>query len=147
MARSLRDDVAAVNEIHSQIGSRTRQRQALEHALHDLAPRSFDAQELLRAARRYRPRLGLATVYRALAAWRQRGGVREVADMPGQYVVCERPSRHHHHVVCVSCGRTRETSVCAERAAARALRRAYGFLMRRHRVEYLGLCAECGVRR
>lgn len=135
-----------MNEIHSQIGLRTRQREALERALHDLADRSFGAQELLRAARRRKPGLGLATVYRALAAWRKRGGVREMADMPGRYVACERPARHHHHVVCVACGRTRETSVCAERAAARTLRRAYGFVMRQHRVEYLGLCAECGRR-
>lgn len=126
---------------------RTRQREALERALHDFAGRTFDARELLRAACRYQPSLGLATVYRALARWRERSGVREVADLDGRYVACERPQRHHHHVVCVSCGRTRETAVCAERAATRALRRAYGFTVRRHTVEYLGVCADCGRRR
>lgn len=134
-----------MNEIHSQLAPRTRQGDALERGLHELGARSFDATELLARARRHSPGLGLATVYRAIARWRESGGVREIPDLPGRYVACERPTRHHHHVVCVSCGRARETTVCPERAAARALRRAHGFIMQAHTAEYVGLCGECGA--
>lgn len=135
-----------MNEIHSQLGPRTRQRDALGRALHDLAGTAFDAQGLFRAARRLSPRIGLATVYRALASWRVAGAVREIPDLPGRYVACERPARHHHHVVCSSCGRARETTVCPERDAARALRRAYGFTLRGHTAEYVGVCGDCARR-
>lgn len=135
-----------MNEIHSQTAPRTRQREALERALHELGETAFDAPELLRVARRHRAGIGLATVYRTLAAWRASGGVREIPDLPGRYVACERPSRHHHHVVCVSCRRARETTICPERAAARSLRRSFGFSLRRHTAEYVGLCAQCRAR-
>lgn len=135
-----------VNEIHSQLRPRTRQREALERALHELGQTAFDAPELLRAARKHSPGIGLATAYRVLSVWRAAGAVRDIPDLPGRYVACERPARHHHHVVCVACGRARETTICPERAAARSLRRSYGFTLRRHTAEYVGLCAECARR-
>jgi Fur family ferric uptake transcriptional regulator len=76
--------------------------------------RAFTVRELFTAARETAPKLGLATAYRAVDRWREQG-LAEDAGMRGDerlYVLCAEQD-HHHHLVCVQCGRAVLLEGCA----------------------------------
>jgi Fe2+ or Zn2+ uptake regulation protein len=103
---------------------------------------SFTAVELFQDARRRKPRLGLATVYRTVELLRGTGSVRPLAgDARPAYVRCE-PGHHHHHLVCLSCGGVEETELCGAPSPSE-LRRRYGFRAEDHELDIYGTCARC----
>lgn len=102
---------------------------------------SFTPLELFQEARRRKPRLGLATVYRTVELLRQTGSVRALSGRAEPaYVRCE--PGHHHHLVCLSCGAVEETDLCGAPSAA-VLRRRYGFQAETHELEIYGTCEAC----
>ncbi|HKF14025.1 MAG TPA: Fur family transcriptional regulator [Gaiellaceae bacterium] len=102
---------------------------------------SFTAVELFQEARRRRPELGLATVYRTVDLLRQTGSVRPLAgDTRPAYVRCE--PGHHHHLICLACGAVEETELCGAPSPA-VLRRRYGFRAETHELDVYGTCADC----
>jgi Fur family transcriptional regulator, ferric uptake regulator len=102
---------------------------------------SFTAMGLFEDARRRRPDLGLATVYRTVDLLRRTGSVRPLAvDARPAYVRCE--PGHHHHLVCLSCGAVEETELCGAPSPAE-LRRRYGFRAEGHELDIYGTCSRC----
>jgi Fe2+ or Zn2+ uptake regulation protein len=102
---------------------------------------SFTAVEVFQEARRRKPRLGLATVYRTVELLRRTGSVRPLAgDARPGYVRCE--PGHHHHLVCLSCGGVEETELCGAPSSSE-LRRRYGFRAEGHELDIYGTCARC----
>jgi Fur family transcriptional regulator, ferric uptake regulator len=102
---------------------------------------SFTAVEIFQAARRKKPRLGLATVYRTVDLLRRTGSVRPLAgDARPAYVRCE--PGHHHHLVCLACGAVEETDLCGAPSPAE-LKRRYGFRAETHELDVYGTCARC----
>src|SRR5690349_17294474 len=70
------------------------------------------AQEIHDRLRAGGSRVGLATVYRTLAALSDGGAVDALAHRPGEacYRLCG--SGHHHHLVCERCNRVVELGEC-----------------------------------
>lgn len=102
---------------------------------------SFTVLDLFDRARTASPRLGLATAYRTVELLRRSGSVRPLpGDERPAYVRC-RPG-HHHHLVCVTCGRVEETELCAAPSASE-LRRRYGFSPEAHELDIYGTCERC----
>lgn len=99
-----------------------------------------------------RRQLKQSSVYRNLADLEQAGVVRRVAtdDEHGRYELAEELTGHHHHLVCASCGTMRDVDVPddVERSLDRSLdkiaRRA-GFASVSHRLDLIGLCADCAA--
>ena len=98
-----------------------------------------------------RPALAQSSVYRNLVVLEQAGVVhRIVTDHEfARYELAEDLTEHHHHLVCVVCGRVEDVpaSPGVERAVAAAsedLARTTGFRTLRHRVDLVGLCRDCG---
>ena len=119
----------------------TPQREAVLDLIAD-RPGRFTAVEIFQAARRRKPQLGLATVYRTVDLLRKTGSVRPLAgDARPAYVRCE-PDRHHHHLVCVACGGVEETELCGAPSPAE-LKRRYGFQAETHELDVYGTCARC----
>jgi Fur family ferric uptake transcriptional regulator len=105
---------------------------------------SFSALELFDAARERSPRLGLATVYRALDRLERDGIVQRLSGSAGaadRFVVCD-ASHHHHHLICTSCGSVEETELCSA-PPARELAARHGFVARSHQADIYGLCRRC----
>lgn len=103
----------------------------------------FTAADIVDDARRRRPGIGRATVFRTLDLLTEVGVVERV-DLPDgehAYVGCE-PS-HHHHVICTSCGRTTEVADCGMREVAREVERVSGYRIGSHRLELFGTCPDC----
>lgn len=118
----------------------TSQRLAVLRALDESAG-SFTVQELHERARRFEPRLGLATTYRTVELLRLAGGVHPlVGGGRSTYVRC-RPD-HHHHLVCTRCGGVEETDLCAAPSESE-LRRRHGFRASGHDLDIYGTCSRC----
>lgn len=121
----------------------TRPRQALLSVLEETRDRQLTAQDLHREARRVEPRIGLATVYRALNALEAEGAVEVISQEAGEaaYRLCS--PGHHHHLVCRECGAVVEIDECDVQPLARRLARRHGFDIDRHEVTLRGRCRAC----
>jgi Fe2+ or Zn2+ uptake regulation protein len=103
-----------------------------------------------------RGRRGLpqSSVYRNLSDLVDAGLVRRIVTDEdfGRYELAEDLTGHHHHVICSTCGRTRDVTMPAgiERTLDLTLdgvaRRA-GFADVEHRLDLIGTCEECAARR
>jgi Fur family ferric uptake transcriptional regulator len=123
----------------------TRQRRALrEHlATTDAFASAQQVYDDLRAAG---DRVGLATVYRTLQAMADAGEVDTLRTDEGETLFRKCGPRHHHHLVCRSCGMTVEIDgPSVERWASRAAE-DHGFSDVTHVVELFGLCQACSTR-
>jgi Fur family ferric uptake transcriptional regulator len=123
----------------------TWQRQAVRDALGE-RPGFVSAQELHAALRESGSPIGLATVYRALADLAVEGDADSLQSDEGEalYRACV-SSKHHHHLICRSCGRTEEIEAddVEEWAAATAAR--HGYTEARHIIDVFGLCPACSA--
>jgi Fur family ferric uptake transcriptional regulator len=101
------------------------------------------AQDLHARLRLAGHRIGLTTVYRALAAMAEAGEA-DVLTTDGQqvYRACD-SGEHHHHLVCRSCGKTVEVRGPAVERWAAAIGGQHGFVGITHTVEVFGTCADC----
>jgi Fur family ferric uptake transcriptional regulator len=120
----------------------TRQRAAIRQALGE-AGRPLSPAEVLAAAQSRVPGLGIATVYRALAALVDEGSV-TVVELPGAPDRYEVAGKHaHHHFVCRRCDRVFETDACTvERVCVTP---PPGFRIETHEVVLRGVCGECAA--
>lgn len=103
----------------------------------------FTAEELLQDSRGRRVGVTRATVFRTLDVLADLGVV-ERLDLPtGEhaFVACE--ARHHHHVVCSSCGRSTLVADAGLEHTARAIGQETGYRIDAHRFELFGLCPDC----
>ena len=124
----------------------TRQRSAISGVMDDLET-FMSAQELHAHLRHRGTAIGLTTVYRNLQAMADRGEVDVVrrADGESVYRKCD-TNKHHHHLVCRSCGYSVELENAElERWTERAARR-HGFSKVSHDLELFGICEACAAR-
>jgi Fur family transcriptional regulator, ferric uptake regulator len=118
----------------------TSQRLAVLRAVEE-ATGSFTVAELHDNARRFEPKLGLATTYRTVELLREHGAVHPLlGDARPAYVRCG--PDHHHHLVCTECGGVEETELCAAPSDAE-LRRRHGFRIATHELDIYGTCRRC----
>jgi len=117
----------------------TQQQEAILRVLEEFG-RPVAPQDLLEAASRRSPGLGLATVYRALKRLAAAGEVRkvEVAGLPPHYECLS--EGHHHFFVCENCQRMFDLEGCS--AGLKQLMPP-GFRMRSHEIVIYGACREC----
>jgi Fur family transcriptional regulator, ferric uptake regulator len=102
------------------------------------------AQQLHAALRDRGAGVGLTTVYRTLQLLADAGEVDQLRLPDGGqlYRRCGQ-GRHHHHLVCRSCGRTVEVAGPAMERWARDQAARHGFTDVDHTVEIIGTCADC----
>lgn len=116
----------------------TKQRQAIREALTS-APGPLTPQEVLQAALRYVPRLGIATVYRALIALQEEGLIHCIS-VGGESRYEDSSRGHHHHFYCQQCKRVYDVHGC-DFVPASIL--PPGFLAMEHEILIAGRCAGC----
>lgn len=123
----------------------TWQRERVREALAD-AQGFVSAQDLHAALRSAETGIGLATVYRALAALAASGEADQLQSPEGEaiYRACT-SSGHHHHLICRRCGtaveiQAHDVETWAQRTAA-----AHGFTEAEHVVDIFGVCAACAA--
>lgn len=120
---------------------KTRQRaQILETFKNSSGPLS--PQEVLERTRGQIPDLGIATVYRNIKSFVEKGELRSV-PLPGQPDRYEISGKHHHHhFFCRSCQRAFEMEGCPGAMDGLA---PEGFKTESHEIFLYGLCRECAA--
>lgn len=119
----------------------TRQRSVILAAL-ERRPAFITAQDLYYELRGKKGAPGLATIYRTLASLAEAGTL-DTSVREGEQVFRLCGSRHHHHLVCESCGRVEEVSSEQIESWVRQLARKRGFRVTGHTADVYGLCAAC----
>lgn len=106
-------------------------------------PGAFTVDGLVHAVRQREPGIGVATVYRAVAAMEASGFLEAVGsrDAKALYAHCPH-AHHHHHLICTCCGTTVECA-CPVDDAFRDTADASGFTLTTHEVTLYGLCRAC----
>ncbi len=142
-----------VGEVHEEVTQRLagldQRYTALRRALVDTmaaAGRPLTIPEILST----NPGLSQSTVYRNITVLIDAGAARRIAgaDDHGRFELAEHLSEHHHHLVCGTCGKVADVrpSPRLERAlaeAAQAVGDTEGFAVTEHRIDLVGVCAEC----
>jgi Fur family ferric uptake transcriptional regulator len=113
--------------------------------LQELADERDDvtAQQLWSRLRERDSHTGLATVYRTLALLSEKGVVDVLSHHGGEqcYRLCG--GEHHHHLLCERCHRVVEVQECGLDDWVAAAADQHGFVATDHRVEIVGVCADC----
>jgi Fur family ferric uptake transcriptional regulator len=96
--------------------------------------------------------IGIATVYRTLDLLDKAGLLRKIQCRDGhlryEYKRGD-DSDHHHHLICTDCGKIlnyrdfEKEELDLVRKTEEIMEKKYGFLVRDHNIEFLGLCKEC----
>ena len=121
----------------------TRQRVAVTEALARVGE-FRSAQQIHDQITTHGEKVGLATVYRTLAALAEVGLVDVLRTEEGEAVYRQcTVGHHHHHLVCRSCGATVEIEGPGIGEWADALGRQHGYGEITHELELFGTCAEC----
>lgn len=120
---------------------RTQQRAAIRRAF-ETAGRPLSPQEALSAAQLDLPGLGIATVYRNIKSFVERGWLRsvELPGVPDRYEVAGKD--HHHHFHCRACDGVFEVEECPgelERISPE------GFEVDSHEIILYGTCSACAA--
>ncbi|WP_104105800.1 Fur family transcriptional regulator [Nocardioides sp. 616] len=120
----------------------TRQRTAVTEAL--ASYRDFrSAQEIHDLLAVKGERVGLATVYRTLAALAEAGVVDILRNEDGEAIYRRCSTTHHHHLVCRSCGATVEVEGPAVERWTQSIAAEHGYADISHDLEIFGTCPGC----
>ena len=119
----------------------SRRRAAIASAI-EAAPGPLSAGEILVRVRRQYPRLGIATVYRAVRALYRAGRISPVLLSSGEtrYETAGMP--HHHHFRCRKCQAVFGMDGCPVRLPRDGALPG-GFLVEAHELTLVGLCPDC----
>jgi Fur family transcriptional regulator, ferric uptake regulator len=84
-----------------------------------------------------------ATVFRTMNVLTQKGVTLLIQLQEGKmrYELSDR--EHHHHLVCEICGNIEDVLVDDISRMEKKIRRKTGFLVKRHSLEFFGLCKNC----
>jgi Fur family ferric uptake transcriptional regulator len=96
------------------------------------------------------PQLPRSSAYRHLVDLQTAGLVRRVAagDEFARFELAEDLTEHHHHLLCMSCGKVTDVTPSADfersvSSTVEQLAKAEGFEPHSHRLDVLGVCAQC----
>jgi Fur family transcriptional regulator, ferric uptake regulator len=120
----------------------TRQRSAIHALLGDVD--DFRSAQQVHAMLRDRgDRVGLTTVYRALQLMADSGEVDVLRNPDGEATFRRCSTRHHHHLVCRTCGKAVEVEGPGVERWTQRLAAENGFVDVTHTVEMFGTCSDC----
>ena len=115
-------------------GARLKILDILEHSTKPLTAKDIFKQLRLKA--------DLATLYRNLESLSKLGLINEV-KISSKEAYYENPNRHHHHIVCESCGKMADVTNCKILLQNYFLRQSGFSSVNRHSLEFFGQCLAC----
>jgi Fur family ferric uptake transcriptional regulator len=124
----------------------TRPRKLIADRLIELARSGadFTVEDLWQELRQAEPRIGRATVYRAVEKLVTRGLLAriEFADGTHHYRVCG-CSEHHHHLTCTQCHRVVDIDICLPADQFATIGNQMDFVIEGHSLTLFGRCKNC----
>ncbi|MCX7795568.1 MAG: transcriptional repressor [bacterium] len=130
------------NELLRGIGEKcTEQRKLILKALLELA-RPVSADELYMYLSG-KGRIGRTTVYRTLELFEQKKLVKRIIFKDGIIRYESTHLGHHHHLICLSCGKVFSIKKCAISSLDGFIIEDTDFLVTEHFLEFYGFCEKC----
>lgn len=89
-------------------------------------------------------KINQVTIYRTLASFELAGIVKKIELQKGS-AYYELAGKHHHHVVCVDCGKTEGFEICGvDKISKDILKQSSQFkTISQHSLELFGMCKSC----
>ncbi len=84
-----------------------------------------------------------ATIFRMMHSFLQKGLVREINLSESKNRYEYRGKGFHHHLICQVCGVIEDMDDCNIDIWEKELRKKKGFIVKRHSLEFFGLCKNC----
>jgi|YelNatPaOPRAMG01_1025707.scaffolds.fasta_scaffold02982_19 Fur family ferric uptake transcriptional regulator len=92
-------------------------------------------------------KVGRTTIYRTLELFEKKKLIRKVIFNDGVIRYESNLLTHHHHLICIGCGKIIPLDGCFVKPIEGAILRDSGFLITDHYLELYGYCAECQKRK
>ncbi|WP_066634029.1 Fur family transcriptional regulator [Desulfolucanica intricata] len=104
----------------------------------------YSAEEILKKVKNTFSNISLDTIYRTLSLFKGLGLINEVDFADG----CRRfeinnVDGHHHHLVCLKCGRAEEVRFCPEDCLLKVQKQNPDFKVSGHTFKIFGYCPNC----
>ncbi len=84
-----------------------------------------------------------ATVFRIVNLFTQKGLLKQIQLHEGKQRYELFSKADHHHFVCEDCGKIEDISDCNIEKLEKTIRAKKGLLVKRHSLEFFGLCKNC----
>lgn len=84
-----------------------------------------------------------ATIFRIMNTFAEKGLVVPVQFNEGKFRYEYGPKADHHHFICENCGAIEDISDCNIDDLEKEIRSKKQLLIKRHSLEFFGLCADC----
>jgi Fur family ferric uptake transcriptional regulator len=122
----------------------TTQRRDILSVLVKNPEKHYSAEELYEEVKRINPDVGLATIYRSLEILCSLG-ITHQHNFDNNYKRYELnlEGHHHHHLICLDCGRIIEFNDSVLEEFEDNLKKEYDFEIIDHRIKFYGRCKEC----
>ena len=140
----MREQIAIFNECAKRKGLKNTSQRALILKTFLSSSSHYSTEDLYLQLRKKNPKIGYATVHRALKLFAECGIAAELDFGDGQTRF--EPlmiDQHHDHLVCTECGAIIEFAEPKIEKLQEQVAAKYGFKINRHRHELYGLCADC----
>ncbi len=84
-----------------------------------------------------------ATVFRIVNTFTQKGLTKQIQLNENKFRYELADKIDHHHFICDNCGTIEDISDCNIEAIEKEINQKKGLLIKRHRLEFFGLCKSC----
>ena len=124
----------------------TPQRLTVLQAFIDNPDRHLSAEEAHQLVKTRAPEIGLATIYRTLELFSELDFLQKIdfGDGRSRYEMAESDvPHHHHHLICLSCGRVREVEDDLLETLESFISRNADFQITDHQLKFYGHCKDC----
>lgn len=136
-------------KLHEHDYKLTPQRQVILEALMENTERHLSAEEVYNIVKQKFPDIGLATVYRTLELLAELDILQKMNfnDGRSRYELNDEAVHHHHHLICVKCGRVIEFEDDLLETLEAMITRKTNFEVLDHHLKFYGLCGDCRTQR
>ena len=124
---------------------KTQPRNRIAARLAELAAsgQDFSVEDLWRDLQKFDPRLGRATVFRAVEMLVNMGLLNRIEFSDGSHTYRACGDNHHHHLTCKKCHRVVDVDVCIPDAQLVEIGERTDFEIEGHSLVLFGVCADC----
>ncbi len=105
----------------------------------------LSAEEVYKILQEKHPEIGLATVYRTLDLFAELEVLQKLSfdDGKNRYELNDSEIHHHHHLICLNCGKVTEFSDDLLEALEEQITQKIDFKIVDHKVKFYGFCSHC----